>query len=86
LNSLEWKSEADNTLKAKKEAGFSLLPPRLRSSSHCHFNDGNSTDIEVGCTARLSSIWLGCTARLSSIWLGCTARLSSIWLSFVWTN
>jgi hypothetical protein len=26
----EWKSEAGNTLKAKKEAGFILLPPRQR--------------------------------------------------------
>jgi hypothetical protein len=51
-----------NPLKVKKKAGFSFLPPRQRSSSHCSFNDGNSTETEVGCPAsstvqsRLSSI------------------------------
>ncbi|GFG40370.1 hypothetical protein Cfor_00567 [Coptotermes formosanus] len=41
-------SEAENTLKVKKVAGFSLLPPRQCSSSHCRFNDDNSTETEVG--------------------------------------
>jgi hypothetical protein len=40
-----------NPLKAKKNAGFSLLPLRQRSCSHCGFNDGNSTETEVGCPA-----------------------------------
>jgi hypothetical protein len=52
---LSWmKSEAGDTLKAKKEAGFSVLPPRRRLSSHCRFNGGNSTETEVGCTASSS--------------------------------
>jgi hypothetical protein len=68
---LSWiKSEVSNPLKAKKKAGFSLLPPRQRSSSHCGFNDGNSTETEVGCPA---------SSTVQS-------RLSSIWLSFAWTN
>jgi hypothetical protein len=33
-------------LKVKKEAGFSFLPPRQCSSSHCCFNDGNSTKLK----------------------------------------
>jgi hypothetical protein len=64
------KSEVGNPLKAKKKAGFSLLPPGQRSSSHCDFNDGNSTETEVGCPA---------SSTVQS-------RLSSIWLLFVWTN
>jgi hypothetical protein len=48
--------------KRKKNAGFNLLPPRQRSSSHWGFNGGNSTETEVGCSAsstvqsRLNSI------------------------------
>jgi hypothetical protein len=59
---LNKKSEASNSLKVKKKAGFSFLPPGQRSSSHCCFNDGNYTETEVGCPAsstvqsRLSSI------------------------------
>jgi hypothetical protein len=45
---LNEKVKAGNPLKAKKKAGFSLLPPRQRSFSHCSFNDGNSTETEVG--------------------------------------
>jgi hypothetical protein len=55
-------SEAENTLKVKKVAGFSLLPPRQCSSSHCRFNDDNSTETEVVCTAS-SSV----QSRLSSV-------------------
>jgi hypothetical protein len=51
LNSPELHSGAGSTLKVKKAAGFSSFPPRQRSSSHCCFNDGNSTETEVGCTA-----------------------------------
>jgi hypothetical protein len=40
--------EVGNPLKAKKKAGFSFIPPGQRSSSHCSFNDGNSTETEVG--------------------------------------
>jgi hypothetical protein len=68
---LSWmKKWSRQSLKAKKKAGFSLLSPGQRSSSHCGFNDGNSTETEVGCPA---------SSAVQS-------RLSSIWLSFVWTN
>ncbi|GFG28997.1 hypothetical protein Cfor_00651, partial [Coptotermes formosanus] len=59
--------EASNTLKEKKEAGFSLLPARQRLFSRCCFNNGNSAETEVECTASPSV----------------QSRCSSIWLSFV---
>jgi hypothetical protein len=44
--------------------------PRQHLSSQWWFNDGNSTEAEVGRAASSSA----------------QSRLSSIWLSFVWTN
>jgi hypothetical protein len=65
FNYAEWESGAGDSLKAKKKAGFSLLPPGQRSSSHCGFN---STETEVRCPASSSvQSWLSCI-WLSFVW------------------